>query len=521
MAGFDSLNNDVLLSILYGLPIQDLLNFSQTCKRLYTIIRDSLRLQFLLTAYTENYIIRPQALTCTVPELETFLRQHTLRWARFDGKHKETIALPNPPLSKPIISYRKGIYVEADRTHYDIVRLSPHSTGEASTTARYPLPVTAFEAKAILVDPDQDLLLLITRDEASAVSAFCFTIAGFPHPQSSAYVHCGQHDPPPPLDNMHGLQYYEEAPVPCDVCGDVIGAAPSTASGSVLRLWNWKTGHQLPELPVDKVYTSFNFLSSNTFIASAGYHRPPTIDYYVFDQTIRLERSLELPRIRDDRTFAFTTNVSNPIGRRSGLPIEARVHYIRVSIDLSLSGFYNVVVDPAVLTDPTLPSGPKPIPWDWWGPDNTRWFSMDGNMYFGLHGPPCVHGSRIVIQRVDSTNDAEGPYTYIIADFNILPSRRLEALAAAVPADLLAAGGSTGRETPDPGSRIITATTPIIHPAFEDGEIECCLPFREIRVQGPFTRKPEWTWLDEERLIAHRSEAPPNGSSELDVVYMV
>ncbi|KZT55890.1 hypothetical protein CALCODRAFT_338453 [Calocera cornea HHB12733] len=347
----------------------------------------------------------------------------------------------------------------------------------------------------------------------------CFTIAGFTHPLSHGYVDCGTHAPPPPLDNMwHGLQYYEEAPVPCDVCGDIIGAAPSAGSGTVLRVWNWKTGVQLPQLCVDKVYTSFNFLSSTTFIASAGYHRPPTIDYYVIGDTIRLERSLELPRIREDRTFAFTTNVSNPIGRRSTLPIEARVHYIRVSIDLSLSGFYNVVIDPAVLTDPALPAGPKPITWDWWGSEYTRWFSMDGNMYFGLHGPPCVHGSRIVIQRVDNNQNAEGPYTYVIADFNILPSRRQEALTGTGPHPRLSC---IDAEMADIGSKIITATTPIIHPAFEDGEIECCLPFREIRVRGPFARKPEWTWLDEERLIAHRSDAPPNGGSELDVVFMV
>ncbi|EJT99711.1 hypothetical protein DACRYDRAFT_117895 [Dacryopinax primogenitus] len=509
MACFDRLNDDVILHILDGLPIQDLLTFSQTSTRVHAIIRDSLRLQFRLSAFAENYVIRPQSLPCTVPELDTFLRQHTLTWARFEGKNKETISLPHPSLEKPMISYRKGLYVEADRNHYDVVRLNTHSTGEASTTARYSLPVDAFETKAVLVDPDQDLLILITRDEASNVRTSCFTVAGFPHPRSSGYVDCGLHDPPPPLNNLHGLRYYEEAPVPCDVCGDIIGASPSTEQGSVLHIWNWKTGAQLPPLRVGKTYTSFNFLSPTTFIASAGYHRPPTIDYYVFGTSIELERSLELPRILNDRTFAFTTTVSNPIGRRSMLPIEARVHYIRVSIDLSLSGFYNVVVNPAVLTDPTLPKGTEPIPWDWWGPDNTRWFSIDGNMYFGLHGPPCVHGSRIVIQRIDPSNNAEGPYIYVIADFNILPSLRQGVLVGA------ASEAESRGFTIDGSSKIITATTPIIHPAFEEGEIESRLPFREIRVKGPFARKPSWTWLDEERLIAYR-----NHPDELDVVYM-
>ncbi|KDQ14103.1 hypothetical protein BOTBODRAFT_66287 [Botryobasidium botryosum FD-172 SS1] len=541
-----ALPKELIFQIIGELDLAALLRLSVACKSLYHLISSSAPIQYRIELERAGYINGSAAGPLTITQRRARLRKHSrawhgLSWARsidseLDSRFTHyylyggTIAFAIPSPSGTRLSF------------YELP-----STISRTLGLEWPFEVSFnFGIWSFAFDQEQDLLVLIEKCvEGSSPRVHIMSMTtNMPHP--SAKVHVLQAPPLPP-----GIQSVD-ASFWLETVGDTIGLLVrlndriNTDGESYLIMWQWVTGLVKVNVTFPKYEAPdiFSFVSPTTFALSVISRQPaaalgdtlpsktPMIEIYqvhddnthpLYPRPIHCATFL-LPRIRDhiqvveflgrsepppvhqsfrsqqrprpfhfaseDRIFCFFLDI-----RRE---IDAGPHALMFTRSSTLSNYTNYLS--------TDHGHARRIPWEEWGPPNTRW--LEGNFASTSDHTCYVYGSRFA-HRVSSSYDGDDdeipiPELQTIDMFDFNPY--------AVEHEVRnGAAGDGGEGTGEDGSTKYDAalgityrsiTSPSIIPAgslFVD-DVHSSLPYREIHKVVKYAEDFS-VLMDEENLI--------------------
>ncbi|KZO99162.1 hypothetical protein CALVIDRAFT_534709 [Calocera viscosa TUFC12733] len=362
----------------------------------------------------------------------------------------------------------------------------------------------------VLIDPGQDLVVLITRTpDGSCLTVHFLTLHGLPHPSAHAptltYLQTWAGDFP-------GVKLFASS-LSRSLLAIVVLSFLGRTRLNELVVWDWRTGCERRRKTGWRHYETLAFIAERSIVAGCMTGAGPTLDVYTIDADaddapsaqkgpeddggIHLSHSLALPQLREEIRLSlhFSPNRSTPAP--TAYPwycpptqqlLAVTLRPSRVTSRVAESGLYMLFLLASTLLHPpgldTLPlpsleGEPEPeappIPWPAWGPEHTRLIPLDPLPH--PSGTGFTHNTRAVFPLPASAGSAK----FCIVDFSSHALLR------------------------DPHAGDVREEEVLPRNPFWQGEVVTRLPYRRAETderEGLVV----WAWLDEERLVLVRRE---------------
>ncbi|KAJ7620295.1 hypothetical protein FB45DRAFT_1062618 [Roridomyces roridus] len=299
---------------------------------------------------------------------------------------------------------RRQAWANLDWTSQTVVEILDTNTAE-SVVQRQGLGIDAENLEDFTLDPAQDLIASFHQSCPGQGTLVFQTLSGRQH---HPMARCPMISFPIDRD-MRVLLYTQ-------IAGDVVGAAIFEGGYCTLRLWNWHTGDCLARLPqCDSPYPESQFLSPRALVQSVPTHNGRIEIYTIKADQIGVSSviqvaSLHLPALDDDYDLEFIEmhagpTCPQPMPRRPFSSAYTRriymFHLRYITDDGSLQPRLFVphrTLDSYVSRyDQERLTAPLDVPWEDWGPQNTRMLPGDEYSWAGH-----VHGERVVLPADDA-----------------------------------------------------------------------------------------------------------------------
>ncbi|TFY62496.1 hypothetical protein EVG20_g6685 [Dentipellis fragilis] len=450
-SGLSSIPVELLTRIFKLLHYKDLRRCSMVCRHVHSIVEDVAKKQYSLELAMNGLV------ECALEQpLPVFARLHTLfdhrsRWRSLDWFESER---PIPEdVAMDLLDFSSGVFVQPERSKrrnasywYLSLRITYLHEGDNSMTEHmYNTGIAAgvlsdgehVSVERVLVQPLADLIVIVTFQRSQLtggnlmVYMYLRTLtSGGCEPyclDQIQYAPCTQ--PSQHIQNLKASLDWDLISIATDI-DDV---------GRRYTIWNYKTGKMVIDMSASSdnhEVHSISLVTPTSFVALRtripGTDMEPehdSIDIYSFDPTVTrnvtLDASLRLPQRKTGTGAKMDVTAGRfsprtPTGYSGNLFATAsasHVYAVRVSVSIS-NQIQNL----------------GPIPWEDWGPCNTRCFKL-GHFLAGWDYSRFVHGERVVWQVKDENTR---PVTQIM-DFSNR-CRQTDGITSTSPESLAAAG---------------------------------------------------------------------------------
>ncbi|KAJ8475000.1 hypothetical protein ONZ51_g6826 [Trametes cubensis] len=507
------LPGELLFEILKFLDTKHLLRCRLICKDLEAAIKDSLQLQYKIELEAEGLV---DGVGCPLPVAERYklLMERRKRWRYLAWWQATTFPAPAScqayELVDGVFASSRSMPLGASR-HISFTRL-PAPSEPARTTEREDLGVPI---RDFAIDPSQDLVALVVDDvPENNPGRINFGVNLRTISENKPHPGAGKTELHAPIPFSVGASFIQ-------IVDDVIGVF-FWVHGPGLIIWNWRTGRLVAQCLESDLPTSaydFGFLSNRAYMVTVA-HGQGHIEIYTFNADEDVSPEAQSPSIKDPRLPVrvatlllppvkpgknlqrFATHSGPFIGRPTpGRPFETspdcRLHVMELGYGDHLERFSLFVRNRYLLSYIPPESGfretytPVTMPWDEWGPANTRFVSVIARFQWLRY----VHGERVVLPPVPGGLSS----ILLTLDFNV----HLKRVDDPVP---LGDGDETVMSDKDPLSSDI-----FLEPVVSK------LPFVvRARIQPPMEQEYSGYMIDQDHLVGMRSGDHP-GNVYLDV----
>ncbi|KAJ7018350.1 hypothetical protein C8F04DRAFT_392359 [Mycena alexandri] len=479
---------EMLSEIMAFLDAKTLLLSSSVCSLWNEIVKSSPGLQYTIELWAEGMVRGPSGTLSRAATLE-ILRERRRAWRNVQWKSTTVAEIESLHFCRAY-ELVGGIFAQ-QQTGPDFVTLSLSRIVEDAESAwsAYPFGINPLDFQDFAIDPTLDLLVIVYVSPHDLAHVECRTL-------STQQVH--------PLAALPCLVF----PHPRDpgmvlsigIANDVVGLFFPEPAKRIL--FNWRLGFIISDAvePVLFPIGDFHLLSPRSYIltrADEDETRSGQIEIFTFDgdspNTPKHVATLELPEIAPHGFITSTTVQMGPFCAKPNpnTPFsKANEHRICMFlIRYNLDVWARLFVHYRWLERYTLPSvrgdnGTEPIivPWDEWGPLNSRMLSGDDHRWI-RH----VHGERAALP-------CENKHHLLVLDFGVIP-RRADSLSL-LPSP----------ESESSGSARSFATVLVVEPSTmpdEDAvfleEVTTSLPYRWTF--RSVEKKHDLFLIDEDRII--------------------
>ncbi|KAA1473394.1 hypothetical protein DENSPDRAFT_272580 [Dentipellis sp. KUC8613] len=504
---------ELLTMTFKQLHYKDLLECSKVCKRFWSVIKCSLDLQYILELGADGLVeCSAVRIPLTADRLGALLdhrsRWHSLHWS------KSGIPTSNPTPSG-VLDFSSGVFAQIEfintdpaSLHEGILKIAYFQTGvEAMTESRSITngittgPLSDQELARITqvrLQPLADLLAIVQSKvirHSDAKAVFRIHLRSLSSEGSERDYPC----PSPVLEYFPVWGHANTEPQIDEVTLDWHFISMRTASDDGLgyTVWNYKTGKMVLDIPPTahrQKFSNFSLINETSFIASStekAYNdtQLDIISIFSFDSSpvgngagtktlvMRLALPQRISRVNADARIDIFTGRFSPRAERYRGDIlfttaeESHVYLICVHTNRTLG----IIVHRSTLISladkfKAKYSTKDPIPWEEWGPLNTRCFQIDSS-HLWQHPARSVHGERVIL-RVQS---GDGRSVLQIMDFNNRRRRRDE---IPTPKAILATGHSI------PKYEYVTAPSTLHWPEIYTAPISSSLPYHAVPVSN-------------------------------------
>ncbi|KAF9817917.1 hypothetical protein IEO21_03111 [Rhodonia placenta] len=481
---------EVAVEILSYLGCQDLLSCSAVCKSLRAVVKESLELRYIIELAADGMVDVPPVPMNTADRLALLLDRRR-RWRELDWIEKIPVTMPGACQAYELVG---GVFAKTmgglhmgGSYHLNATWL-PSRTQPARSLIREDLGVPT---RDFAIDPSQDLIVIVSRDDSNpadfAIKLHLRTIStNAPHPlakQAGFSV---------PISWIHSNCFIQ-------IVDDVVGMF-CWVHGPALFIWNWHHAELLIslaglQLPLN--VWDFGFLSNRAFMITSM-HGP----------------------VKDGKgPHSFATHSGPYIHKpMPGKPFEAdrtaRVHLMALVYDdhgpryhlfvhhrfllsfIPAKGQSNAApIERASDLDTMFASQ---IPWDAWGPANTR-FIQHIHQFQWLR---YVHGQRVALPPSLSTASVIPHCTLQVLDFNVHPQRVDDPVPIRpVGGNICPAGGTTG------SYQLVTEPSKISSGLIFQNDVVTYLPYALLVRTGDF--EYSGFMIDDERIVGMKAVVDP------------
>ncbi|KAJ7037948.1 hypothetical protein C8F04DRAFT_951990 [Mycena alexandri] len=422
---------ELLCQVLYLLEVDDLLRCGSVNRYFRNLVRESSRLQFTLELAKHRMLsLMPPAEFPSFSTRLKLLRDRERNW-RSPEHWGEGQKLTLPPTGT-VYEFVGGYYANGREDEHKVTSgisffqlPSTEPTNSEEPLKTWTHAMGGLKIVDFTFDPPQDLLVLVTLAPAQCESVYQLHLRSFatnePHPDSSLPMGIL---PCLPKVTEHQVPLETTGAVRVQVSGDLVALLVKEVHDSVsahLQIWNWRHGsHYSCAMARMAGIEDFTFLSDFTFLIVRPSGR---FECYTFENPISystapvLKSSYNLPPLQDGFMYWYICMSSNPApGQvpRGGEGTGNRVYYPRPDERIhacclyifkptgpgdhhvhSFVFFLNVKIRSRQMHVRSLLVGVQTVPWEAWGPQNTRWFdealSTDWqHALYGLKTVECI-----------------------------------------------------------------------------------------------------------------------------------
>ncbi|TFY66747.1 hypothetical protein EVG20_g4336 [Dentipellis fragilis] len=520
LGSLSSLPNELIILILTNLMGRDLLRCTQVCKSIHSIVNHAPELLYLVELWAEGFVDGPPSNISSHERMDLLVRR-AAAWRSLSWKTRTTIVMPWAYTFR----VANGIFLSRVQQQPDqlpAAGVPDHPLYQVSlATASSGFPQSGqddFTSKYFVFDVPQDLLVLgFNPNGADANSRLRLqlrtlsSLGSSPHPAASQDMLPVSHD-----------AYFDAFASHIQVAGPLLGIGVTRSSRfHTVLVWNWKTGAQLVDTdsvdraPIDE----FCFLTPHRMMLVSPTPSTLSLEIWSVDpdsfvvNDVRTLLRLALPDLGYRNFFNFCISHGPfhtdipwdvPFAKRSG----GRVYVISLrhkpprprSPRLLFVIRHDTII--AFLQRHIANDNAIAIPWEEWGPQNTRMFYRNRNirehwntMYNGWIYHERMLGCFMTSYDEDHIIDYEQ-----ILDFNVRPYMRQSSVAARVEGKgQLVTAPTTACVRVDDTGRTVTITT--------------SLPFYSTPVDVPGTDQHIGFTLDEHHLLGVKALDfdPPSG----------
>ncbi|KAJ7102824.1 hypothetical protein C8R44DRAFT_808603 [Mycena epipterygia] len=411
---------EILIAILYLLDGKSILRCCLVCRVWRDAIKISTELQYTIELWADGMVPGDSGNIFSPQRLERLYKWRRA-WQNLRWTSRTDFSINQHPRAYELVG---GVFAQQSTwPQSDFTAIWLHSAEIISNDN------IGIKSLDFAMDPTQDLVVFLHVDQyADEVgNLVCRTMSSLqPHPLASA--------PKLSFDLRNDVLRRIFLQVADDTIGLLFRTSNLEEAPLRLVLFNWRTGVLLvdfadPQFP--PFMADFAFLSPRAYIltcANNSAYLPgrPTgigeINIYKFDGTCHDDptrvATLQLPQIDPKRSLYGMIAHSGPFcaGPVPGAPFSKSNDQRICVISLVYDGseFYSVYVHHRYLEKYLTNEGTPPtVPWDEWGPQNSRMLPIRHRFWLRY-----VHGERVVCP-VDMAH----PKRVEIMDFGIIPSR--------------------------------------------------------------------------------------------------
>ncbi|KAH9031019.1 hypothetical protein EDB85DRAFT_2146365 [Lactarius pseudohatsudake] len=535
----------ILSEVLVLLDYLSILRCSAACRQLHALVSASLNLQYRIELAADGFIDRPPGgPASTAAARMDLLLERRVAWRVMRPRRRAAVALAGRCRAYELVG---GLFAKAVEEHGAARRLvASWLPSNSADETRLVVDDLGVRIKDFALDTAQDLIVLLEHPSAAGLSASpSAAYAGTdirvhlrklsagavaPHPAAKVSVLCHRARGP-----VHGCMI--------QIVEDVVEMYLLMPLPGVL-IWNWMTGEELvvrlfippcillTAYPGDQFIHGdqaperiwdFSFLSPRacmvTTLKDGG-----EIRIYSFASPSSSRRpthvaTLHLPAPHPNRALFELTTTTGPFLARppAGSPFSfsrtARIHVFTMHHD---PGAHRGRWQPAcfVMHNRTLMryvetyrddgSGAVDVPWEEWGPAETRFFVLA----MGFQCLRYVHGSRVVCPVLQPSGECRVE----VLDFNVHASR-----APTVVEKFAASRLGVDLEEPIEGSQLVCE--PSVFPAggVFAKEVVTRLPYYSVPAPGQRESYVGYM-IDEQRLLGLKASPFTDGDlGDVDV----
>ncbi|KAH9018313.1 hypothetical protein EDB84DRAFT_1276248 [Lactarius hengduanensis] len=502
----------ILSEILVLLDYLSILRCSAACRQLHALVSASLHLQYRIELAAEGFIDGPPGgPASTAAARMNLLLERRVAWRLMRPRRRAAVALAGRCHAYELAG---GLFAKAVEEHGAARRLvASWLPSNSADETRLVVDDLGVRIKDFALDTAQDLIVLLEHPAAAGLSASpSAAYAGadirvhlrklsagavVPHPAAKVSVLCRRARGP-----VHGCMI--------QIVEDVVGMYLLMPLPGVL-IWNWMTGEELVFIHGDQAperIWDFSFLSPRacmvTTLKDGG-----EIRIYSFASPSSSRRpthvaTLHLPTPHPNRALFELTTTTGPFLARppAGSPFSfsrtARVHVFTVRHDPGAHRgrwqpvcfvVHNRTLMRYVETYRDDGGGAVDVPWEEWGPAETRLFVLA--MGFQWLRSRYVHGSRVVCPVLQPSGECRVE----VLDFNVHASR------APTAAEKLAASRlGVNLEEPIEGSQLVCEPSVFPTGGVFAKEVVTRLPYYSVPAPGQRESYVGYM-IDEQRLL--------------------
>ncbi|KAJ7026928.1 hypothetical protein C8F04DRAFT_1123727 [Mycena alexandri] len=408
---------DILFAIWCWLDGKTITRCCSVCRLWRETIATSTELQYSVELWADGLIPGDSDRLSPVEKMER-LNERRRRWRDLDWTSRTVFPINQQPRAYELVG---GVFAQQNtwpQSDFSAIHLPTTQTGGRVTVAEN----IGVESLDFAMDPSRDLVIFLHKYPDEIGNLDCRSLSSLrPHPQASV----------PRL--AFDLRDDEFRRIFVQIAGDVVGLLFRTTGSLRLVLFNWCTGTALVDLAGPQFphsVSDFSLISPQAYILAAvndsQYYRGRPkgigeIHIYSFEETQRNYpnhvATLQLPHPDPGR---FLDRIIAHSGPFCAYPLpgpfsksnDNRIMVISLAYDRS--EYYSIYVHHRYLKKYLTNDGPPlTIPWDEWGPQNSR--MLPGRHLFWLR---YVHGECVVCP-VDPAH----PRRVELLDFGVTPTR--------------------------------------------------------------------------------------------------
>ncbi|KAI0294189.1 hypothetical protein BC826DRAFT_353329 [Russula brevipes] len=283
---FATLPEEVVVKILEQCDSKTVLACQLTCRTLRDVVTNSTSLRYKLALFEHGMCDGPSSELCTAEKLD-LLNAHATALQSLDSalpEKAESLLGWGPPMatSGNIVVFFKKIEEAGRQPRLDLLVLRVPSALRRVEAAQWTLALPA-GVEYVCIDATQDLLIYLLDSTFHA----CTLSTGAVHP---LVAHGGL------FNTWNGNRRFDVS-CPC-VYGDFV-AAPTR--GSLLSVWNWKTGQLISDQHTMSVLMPFEFLDDHHIIFTSSEGDGDCVYVYNFRHGVVNKQQNSQEQIRNAR----------------------------------------------------------------------------------------------------------------------------------------------------------------------------------------------------------------------------